>query len=382
MSTTNLLLAAGVLVAAVLFSAGLGFILGRRTVSRDAAATQALADRFAVLATQVLDEKRASVIEQNQQSLGAMLAPLRTELDGFRKQVAESVHSTAARHGELAQQLNQLAALNTQLGTETQALTRALKGDTKQQGDWGELVLEQLLEHAGLQRDVHFAVQPTFTAADGARLRPDVVVHLPGSRYLVVDSKVSLTAYAELQGAEDDAQRAALTKRHVESVRGHITQLGSKAYDRLHGDRSPDFVVLFLPLEGAFLTALRAEPGLTQLAWDRGVIMVSPSTLLFVVRCVAQLWDTEKRAKNVQDIADRGAALYDKFRGFAEDLQALGKDLDRAHASYRDAMGKLSDGRGSLVRQVELLRELGVQPKRALPPELLERAEGDGPVSS
>jgi len=372
-TTLELLLAAAAIVAA-----GFGYLVGHRAAS---ASRQEQADRFRSLANEILDEKRSAIVEQNQQSLGQLLTPLRTELDGFRKQVAESVQASASKHGELAQQLTQLAQLNTQLGAETQSLTRALKGDSKQQGDWGELVLEQLLEHAGLQRDVHFAVQPTFTAADGARLRPDVVVYLPSDRYLVVDSKVSLTAYADLQGVDDEASRLALTKRHVESVRSHVMQLGSKAYDRLHGDRSPDFVVMFLPLEGAFLTALRADASLTQTAWDRGVILVSPSTLLFVVRCIAQLWDTEKRARNVQDIADRGAALYDKFRGFAEDLQSLGRELERAQTSYGAAMSKLSDGRGSLVRQVELLRELGVQPRRPLPAELLDRAEGDGPVA-
>jgi DNA recombination protein RmuC len=342
-------------------------------------ARQELSDRFKALANEILDEKRKTFVAQNQQSMQELLTPLRTELDGFRKQVTESSQNTTTRHGELSEQLRQLRELNTRLGTETQQLTRALKGDNKQQGDWGEHVLEQLLQHAGLEEHVHFDIQPTYTGPDGGRLRPDIVLKLPGDRYLVIDSKVSLTAYAELTGAEDEKTRQALLTRHVESVRSHVRGLGEKAYDKLHGDKSPDFVVMFLPLEGAFLAALREAPELTADAWGRRVILVSPSTLLFVVRCVAQLWSTDKRVRNVQDIADRGAALYDKFRGFVDDLETVGKKLDEARRSYDSAFGKLSSGRGNLVRQVEMLRDLGVRVKSPLSQDLVERAiESDG----
>ncbi len=382
-------------IVAIGLAALVGYLLGRREVSvlrtrieeRERAFQQQLAtleesrqqlgDRFRTVADEIFAAKSKAVVEQNQQSLNALLAPLRTELDGFRKQVADSVQSTALRHGQLTQELQQLKSLNTQLGEETKGLTRALKGDSKQQGDWGEMVLERVLEQAGLERGVTFEVQQSFTDANGRILRPDVVLHLSKDRYIVVDSKVSLTAYAESQQAEAESQRGALIKQHVESVRGHIRELGDKAYDRLHGDRSPDFVLLFMPVEGALLTALRYDAKLVEFAWERNVVLVSPSTLLFVARCVAQLWDTEKRAKNIQDIANRGAALYDKFRGFAEDLQAVGRDLDRAQTGYTGAMSKLIDGRGSLVRQVEMLRDLGVQPKKQLPAELLERSEGE-----
>jgi len=393
-----------VLGVAVVIAGVVGFVFGQRSGSSDASALRArleerdrahadslaqlqsarqeLTDRFKALADQILDEKRRAFVEQNQQSLGELLTPLRTELDGFRKQVDESNRATTTRHGELTEQLRQLRDLNTQLGTETQQLTKALKGDTKQQGDWGEHVLEQILEHAGLQREVHFLVQPSYDAAEGGRLRPDVVIHMPGDRYLVVDSKVSLTAYAEVPGAVDDAALEAQLKKHVESVRSHVRALGDKAYPKLIGNRSPDFTVMFLPLEGAFLAALRADPELTRFAWDRNVILVSPSTLLFVVRCVVQLWDTEKQTKNAQDISERGAALYDKFRGFVEDLEAMGKQLDAARASYDSAFQKLSLGRGNLVRQADMLRELGVQPKKALPADLVERARDSEVVAA
>src|SRR5690606_14364181 len=234
----------------------------------------------------------------------------------------------------LGEQLRQLTLLNGTLREETTNLTKALKGDTKQQGDWGELILEQLLEHAGLQPDVHFVMQQTMRTDDGANVRPDVIVHLPGDRYLIIDSKVSLTAYADLAGAEDDGARDALLKAHAASVHRHAKGLGEKAYHALLGDRSPDFVILFVPLEGAFLTALRTDQSLTQFAWDRHVILVSPSTLLFVVRCIANLWQQEARTRNVEEIADRGAKLYDKFAAFVDDLSDVGDKLDRAKSSY------------------------------------------------
>jgi DNA recombination protein RmuC len=265
--------------------------------------------------------------------------------------------------------------MNQRLAAEARDLTQALKGSAKTQGDWGEVVLERILEAAGLRRGHEYTLQETIARADATRARPDVILHLPGDRTLVVDAKVSLLDYGTYCATTDEALRKHAATRHCASLREHIRDLAARNYHRLPGLETLDFVILFVPIEPAFLLALETDNNLWVDAWEKNILLVSPSTLLFVVRTVAHLWRQEEQVRNVQDIAKRGADLYDKFVGFVDDLSALGAQLERTRATYEMAMGKLATGRGNLVRQVEMLRALGVQPTKRLPRQLTRRAE-------
>lgn len=335
-------------------------------------AREEMSNQFKALAAEILDEKSKKFTALNHQELAKILTPLQGELTGFRQKVEEYYKGDSEGRIRLEEQVRQLSALNRTLGEETTNLTRALKGDSKAQGDWGEIVLERMLEDAGLIEGVHYRRQDVQVNDEGARVIPDVVILLPQDRTLVVDSKVSLTAYSEFVSAPDDDQRAARLKAHLDSVKGHIKGLGEKRYDRLYGITSPDFVVMFLPVEGAFMTAVTSDRDLFQYAWDRSVLLVSPSTLLFVIRTVSQMWTQERRNESTQAIVDRGTKLYEKFVAFAEDLERVGEHLGKAQGSFDEARKKLTDGSGNLVRQVEMLRELGVKSNRQLPKALAE----------
>lgn len=366
-----------VVIALVLIALGLGYWLGRREVGAALDARQEMADRFKTLANEIFDAKSKTIVEQNQSSLGHLLQPLRIELESFRKKVDDVYVKEAEGRSALFNEITSLKEASGRMQQETTNLTLALKGDNKQQGDWGEMVLAKLLEDVGMLRGQHFVVQDSVRAEDGSLFRPDVVVKLPDGRVVIVDSKVSLSAYTEFAAAtEQDAESRAL-KSHVDSIRRHITGLGSKGYERLYEGRSPDFVILFVPIEGALMAALRADGDLARYAWDRKVMLVSGNTLMVVVRCISELWTQEARARNVQEIADRGAKLYEKFVGFVEALEGVGAALGKAQDSYADAASRLHSGSGNLVRQAEMLRELGVKPKRELPVGLVERAEGE-----
>ena len=264
--------------------------------------------------------------------------------------------------------------LNQALSEEARNLTQALKGSTKAQGNWGELILERVLELAGLRRGVEYDVQENHQRDDGTRAQPDVVIHLPENRHLVVDAKVSLLAYEEYASADDDLQRAAAQRRHLESARQHIKGLAERNYQQLHGLQSLDFVLMFVPIEPAFMLAVTSDSQLYSDAWNKNVLLVSPSTLLFVVRTVAHLWRQEAQSRNAQEIAQRGAELYDRLVGFVEDLERVGKNLTQAQDAYTNAHKKLSQNRGNVIRQAEMLRELGVKPTKALPAGLVDAA--------
>ena len=267
--------------------------------------------------------------------------------------------------------------LNNQLSEDAKNLTRALRGSSKTQGNWGELVLERVLEASGLRKGEEYVVQTSHTREDGTRALPDVVIHLPESRSLVVDAKVSLVAYEEFAISEAELDRVAASKRHIESVKNHIRGLSEKNYHTLYGLKSLDFVLLFVPIEPAFMLAVTSDRDIFMDAWKRNVLLVSPSTLLFVVRTVAHLWRQEAQTRNAQEIAKRGAELYDKFVGFVEDMTALGTRLRQAQTEYEGAYGKLTAGRGHLIGQAEKLRALGVKPSKSLPPAMQENALDD-----
>jgi DNA recombination protein RmuC len=331
--------------------------------------------QFRSLANDILEEKSRRFTEQNQSNLGQLLDPLKTRLQEFQSKVDQVYVQESKDRSALAQQVTSLLEMNQRLAEEAKDLTQALKGSAKTQGDWGEVVLERILEAAGLRRDHEYTMQETIAREDATRARPDVILHLPGNRKLVVDAKVSLLDYGTYCASADEALRKHAATRHCASLREHIRDLAARNYQHLPGLETLDFVILFVPIEPAFLLALESDSSLWVHAWEKNILLVSPSTLLFVVRTVAHLWRQEEQARNVQQIAERGAELYDKFAGFVEDLSKLGARIEQTRNAYDAAFDKLTRGRGNLVRQVEMLRALGVQPTKRMPRQLTQRAE-------
>ncbi len=344
-------------------------------------ARQSLVDQFKALAGEILEEKSKRFTEQNQTNLGQLLDPLKAKLAEFQTKV-ETVYDNETRdRTSLKVQVQQLFELNQTLSQDAKNLTRALTTSGKTQGDWGQLVLERVLEKAGLRKGEEFEIQVSHTREDGSRVQPDVVIHLPEERHLVIDAKASLVAFQEFDTAEDDAGRQEALRRHLQSIRTHMNGLAAKNYHTLYGLKSLDFVIMFVPIEPAFLLAVTNDRDLFADAWQRNVILVSPSTLLFVVRTVAHLWRQEAQGRNAQDIARRGAELYDRLVGFVEDLEKVGERLQQAQDSFVAARDKLSKNRGNVIRQAEMLRQLGVKPSKTLPQKLSESA-ADGEVAA
>lgn len=340
-------------------------------------AKTALSDQFKNLANEILEEKSKRFAEQNQQNLDILLKPLQEKLTDFRKQVDDTYQSEARERFALKQEVEKLANLNVRMTDETRALTNALKGESKTQGDWGELVLETILENSGLRKGEEYIVQDSHTVADGSRLQPDVVIRLPEAKHLVIDSKVSITAYTRYMQAEDDSTKSSELNSHVLSIKQHIQGLSAKNYQDLYGLGSIDFVLMFIPVEPAFLAAMRHAPEIYQEALKKNIVMVCPSTLLATVRTVAHLWRQEHQNRNAQEIARQCAMLYDKFVGFVEDLDKVGQRLEQAQSSYSDAVGKLKTGRGNLIRTAENVKKLGVKPNKSLPSKLTDVADDD-----
>ena len=344
-----------------------------------AEAREALSHQFKSLANDILEEKSRRFAEQNQQSLGQLLDPLRSRLADFQGRVEQFYDAEGKQRSALAQQVHQLLQLNQALSEDAKNLTQALKGSTKAQGNWGELILERVLESAGLRKGFEYDVQENHLRADGSRAQPDVVIQLPENRHLVIDAKASLLAYEEWAHADDEAVRAGAQRRHLDSVRQHIKGLAERNYQQLYALQSLDFVLMFVPIEPAFMLAVTADNQLYSDAWNRNVLLVSPSTLLFVLRTVAHLWRQEAQTRNAQEIAQRGADLYDHLTAFVEELEKVGKNLGQAQDAYQKAFNKLSKNRGNVIRRAEMLKELGIKPAKALPPALVEAARGEGP---
>lgn len=343
-------------------------------------AKQTLSNQFQMLATEILESKSKTLSESSQTQLGALLEPLKTQIKDFREKVEKVQIDSREGVTKLETLIGNLGNLNQQLAAEANNLTTALRGSSKSQGDWGEFILRDLLEKAGLREDHEYSFQQSFTGLEsedgnGRRTaRTDVIVFLPGGRTLVIDSKVSLTAYTDYVSAENDDDRTAALKSHLASVRAHVSGLSKAEYHRLPGLNTPDFVVLFVPIEPAFLVALQNDAALWADAYKQNILLVGPTTLLYIIRIVSVLWKQEMQARNVQDVMDRGAELYDKFVGFVGDLEAVGKSLRTADQNYSSAMKKLSEGRGNLVRQVEMLKQLGLRTSKSLPQNLLDAA--------
>jgi DNA recombination protein RmuC len=330
---------------------------------------------FENLANKILEEKTTKFTEQNKENLKNILSPLQDKIQLFEKKVEDTHKESIDYHAALRQQIVGLKEMNEQMSKETLNLTKALKGDSKMQGNWGELVLERVLEKSGLEKDREYYVQQSHTNEEGQRVFPDVVINLPDGKKMVVDSKVSLTGYEKYINEEDEALKNTYLKEHVNSIRRHVEQLGEKNYHDLYQIESPDFVLLFIPIEPAFAIALNEDTALYNKAFERNIVIVTPSTLLATLRTIDSMWANQKQQENAFEIARQAGALYDKFHGLLADLISVGKKLDDAKTGYSDAMNKLADGKGNLITSVEKLKKMGAKAKKALPENILRRAE-------
>lgn len=326
-----------------------------------------MADQFQNLANQILEDKSQRFTQQNQENLGAMLTPLQERIKEFQLQVANTYDVDSKERLTLKGEIEHLAKLNAQVSTDAHNLTNALKGNSKTQGIWGEMLLDQVLDLSGLRKGEHYKVQETYIGDDGTQQRPDVVIHVPGGKHLIVDSKVSLLAYERYCNADDEIARASALKEHLASIRGHVKNLASKNYQALSQLNAPDFVMLFIPVEPAFMLAIQQDATLFQDAYSRNVFFVSPSTLQINLRTVANIWRIEDQNRNAKEIADQCARLYDKFVGFAEDLERIGQRIGQTRDAYEDARKKLTSGRGNLVKQALDFKRLGVTRTKEIP---------------
>lgn len=330
--------------------------------------------QFKNLANEILDEKTKKFTDQNKSNLADILTPLKEKILEFERKVEQTNKESIERNSALKEQITGLKELNLQITKEAENLTRALKGESKTQGNWGEFVLESILEKSGLNKGEQYEVQVSKTSEEGKRLQPDVVVNLPEDKHIIIDSKVSLTAYEKYASAENDIDKEAAIKNHLLSIRSHIKGLGEKNYQTLYEIGSLDFVLLFMPIESAFSLAVQNDPGLFTDAYDRNIVIVSPSTLIATLRTIASIWRQENQNKNALEIARQGGQLYDKFVAFSEDLIKIGENLNTTKKNYDQAMNKLSAGKGNLVNRADKLRELGAKASKNMDQRLLDRA--------
>ena len=332
---------------------------------------------FENLANKILEEKSNKFTEQNKENMKNILTPLQDKIHLFEKKVEDTHKESIDYHAALRQQIIGLSKMNEQMSKETINLTKALKGDSKMQGNWGELVLERVLEKSGLEKDREYYVQQSHTNGDGQRVFPDVVINLPDGKKMIVDSKVSLTAYEKYINEEDESLKNGYLKEHVNSIKRHVEQLGEKNYQDLYQIESPDFVLLFIPIEPAFAVALNEDLGLYNKAFEKNIVIVTPSTLLATLRTIDSMWANQKQQENAYEIARQAGALYDKFEGFVADLIKVGNKIKDTKTEYDNAMNKLVDGKGNLITSVEKLKKMGAKAKKSLPEAILKRSESE-----
>src|SRR6056300_1437995 len=330
---------------------------------------------FENLANKILDEKSQKFTHQNKENITNILLPLQEKIQLFEKKVSDSQKENIHIHAALKEQLITLQSQNLKITQEAENLTKALKGDSKMQGNWGELVLERVLEKSGLERDREFFVQQSFTNDQGQRLLPDVVLHLPEGKRMIIDAKVSLTSYERYINCEDEDERLKYLKEHVNSLKKHVEQLSAKNYFELYDIESPDFVLLFVPIEPAFALALNHDNSLYTSAFEKNIVIVTPTTLLATLRTIDSMWTNEKQQQNAIEIATQAGRLYDAFHRLSEDLLKIGDQMDRAKGSYSEAMRRLTDGPGNLVSRVEKLKKLGAKATKQQNEKLLRRAQ-------
>jgi DNA recombination protein RmuC len=327
---------------------------------------------FENVAHRILKQNSEEFTQVNQKNISGILDPLREKIRLFENKVQETYEKGLKDQTDLKAELKKLQDLNMKISDDATNLTRALKGDVKKQGNWGEVILERILERSGLVEGREYEKQFNLAGDDGARLQPDIVIHLPEQKHVVIDSKVSLVAYERLVNAPDDLSRQQFTRDHLLSVRNHVKLLKEKHYQLIRGLNTPDFVLLFIPIESSFSVAVQADQELFTYAWDNKVVIVSPSTLFATLRTIASIWQQENQTRNALEIARQGGALYDKFVGFINDLEKIGTNLDQTRKNYDAAMGKLYSGKGNLLRSAEKLRELGAKTSKELPKQYLE----------
>jgi DNA recombination protein RmuC len=331
---------------------------------------------FELMASRILDEKSEKFTLQNKENIKNILNPLEEKIKTFEKKVEDTQKESISMHSALKEQLLGLKDLNQQMALEATNLTRALKGDSKTQGNWGELVLERVLEKSGLEKDREYFVQQNFQREDGSRVMPDVVLHLPDSKKMIIDSKVSLTDYERLVNA-DTEEREFHLKAHVNSIKRHVDQLSAKNYQDLYDIESPDFVLMFIPIEPAFAVAINEDNSIYNKAFEKNIVIVTPSTLLATLRTVDSMWNNEKQQQNAIEIARQAGALYDKFEGLVIDLTGVGKKIDAAKNDYSSAMNKLVEGKGNLISRVEKIKKMGAKANKSLPESIIKRATED-----
>lgn len=330
---------------------------------------------FELVANKILDEKTTKFTNKNKENIDAILNPLKEKISEFQKKVEDTNEKSIARSAELDKHLGMLRLLNQEMAQETRSLTKALRGDSKTQGNWGEMHLEAILEKAGLQKDVHYTKETNLKTDGGSNQRLDYIINLPDGKHLILDSKVSLTAYSQFNDSDDEEERALALKQHLLSVHSHVKLLGDKDYHNLYGINSPDYVLMFIANEPALTLAMREDQSLFEKALDKNVVLVSTSTLLATLRTISYIWKQDLQNKNAEEIARQAAALYDKFVNFSDDLVKFGVQLKTATGTYEGAMKKLSEGTGNLIRRTENLKKLGVNPSKAINSKLIDRSE-------
>ncbi len=357
----------------------------RQRLDEQKAEVEQLQQKFAIefknIANEILEDKSRRFTEQNKTNIGELLNPLQEKIKEFERKVDDTHKASIITSAELRNELKMLHDLNKTMTKETENLTKALKGDNKAQGNWGEMILEKVLERSGLVKDREYFIQNSYTTEDGKRYQPDVIVKLPEGRNVVVDSKVSLVDYERCGAAETDDDRVVYLKAHINSLRSHIKGLSEKQYQNIYELSGLDFVLLFIPIEPAFSIAMQQDGELYSFALDRNIVLVTPTTLLATLKTIANIWRHDNQNKNALEIAQQSGALYDKFVGLADNLIKVGKKIDESKAEYTDAMGKLIEGRGNLVGRVERLKEMGAKATKTLPQGLLDRAGVDGQLS-
>jgi len=333
-----------------------------------------LGNEFKLLANQIFEERGKSFSEQNRSSIDEVLKPMREQMGEFRKRVDEVHHNDAKDRASLREHLNQLEKLNRQMSEDAIGLTHALKGQSKAQGNWGEMILERILETSGLREGKEFAREQSFTGEDGRRLRPDVVVYMPGDKQVIIDSKVSLTDYERAVSAEDDDKRKLALTAHVRSLKSHIQGLSSKNYNHLPDVHTPDYVLMFVPIEGAYLMAIEADPGVFEAAFEQRVAVVTPSTLYATLKLIEQLWRYERQSENVVKLIDRAGKLHDKMVTFIESFEEIGVRLEQARSAYDTSLNRIRTGPGNVINQIATLGHLAGKTKKELPRHLTETA--------
>ena len=336
-----------------------------------------LTSAFKNLASQILEDNSEKFKKQNKEQLGSLLNPLGKEIENFKKKVEETNKDYIDRNSALTQKIQSLESLNLRLSQDAINLTNALKGDSKAQGDWGEIQLEVLLEKSGLANGVHFSTQGGYRDEEGNLKKPDFIVNLPDNKHLIIDAKVSLTAYESYFNAETELDKDLALKKHIDSIKKHFNELSIKDYPSLYGINAPDHVLMFVPIEPALMLALHEHKGIYLDALDKNVVLISSSTLLATLSTIASIWKQEDQKKNVLEIAKEGGLLYDKFEGFVSDLLNVGKSLKTSQVSYEEAMNKLVEGRGNIIKKVENLKKLGAKTKKTLPSKLIDRADSE-----